>query len=385
MIFGKNKMDKYNFLHLVSSIGIFMVFLLALFLVTVKTKHKLSNCLLAFFLFTNALDAIKFLQNGFPVNYINLEALRWSSNYVVSATFYLYVLSVCYTNFRLKPKHLIHLFPFFAFNAFMMWGIYLNDRTAKILFINSMNEMPLMQFFLYLFELLFQVYFIASFLAIRKAKKVYLENYTNTNISVLNALNKITILYYVLHFIVLIRWLITYIFGVGEIRAWIVTIDGFAFLFCTCWYLFVALNNPEFFRGVNSELKPIKEVVSEEKSTPKFSEEKNKEIEALKDFMVKNEPYLDSSLTIQNLAEQVNMPVKDLSTLINLYMDKHFFDFVNEYRIEKAIQILKDPSQKQLTVLEILYQVGFNSKSSFNTSFKKYTGKTPTDFRKEAL
>lgn len=378
-------MDKYNFLHLVSSIGIFMVFLLALFLVTVKTKHKLSNCLLAFFLFTNALDAIKFLQNGFPVNYINLEALRWSSNYVVSATFYLYVLSVCYTNFRLKPKHLIHLFPFFAFNAFMMWGIYLNDRTAKILFINSMNEMPLMQFFLYLFELLFQVYFIASFLAIRKAKKVYLENYTNTNISVLNALNKITILYYVLHFIVLIRWLITYIFGVGEIRAWIVTIDGFAFLFCTCWYLFVALNNPEFFRGVNSELKPIKEVVSEEKSTPKFSEEKNKEIEALKDFMVKNEPYLDSSLTIQNLAEQVNMPVKDLSTLINLYMDKHFFDFVNEYRIEKAIQILKDPSQKQLTVLEILYQVGFNSKSSFNTSFKKYTGKTPTDFRKEAL
>jgi len=266
-----------------------------------------------------------------------------------------------------------------------MWGIYLNDRTAKILFINSMNEMPLMQFFLYLFELLFQVYFIASFLAIRKAKKVYLENYTNTNISVLNALNKITILYYVLHFIVLIRWLITYIFGVGEIRAWIVTIDGFAFLFCTCWYLFVALNNPEFFRGVNSELKPIKEVVSEEKSTPKFSEEKNKEIEALKDFMVKNEPYLDSSLTIQNLAEQVNMPVKDLSTLINLYMDKHFFDFVNEYRIEKAIQILKDPSQKQLTVLEILYQVGFNSKSSFNTSFKKYTGKTPTDFRKEAL
>lgn len=66
-------------------------------------------------------------------------------------------------------------------------------------------------------------------------------------------------------------------------------------------------------------------------------------------------------------------------------MDKHFFDFVNEYRIKKAIQILKDRTQKELTVLEILYQVGFNSKSSFNTSFKKYTGKTPTDYRKEAL
>lgn len=378
-------MDRYNFLQLVSSIGIFMVFLLALFLITVKTKYKLSNCLLAFFLFTNAVDAIKFLQHGFPVNYINLEAFRWSTNYLVSASFYLYVLSVCYTNFRFKPKHLIHVIPFLAFNAFMMWGIYFSDRPSKIKFINSMNDMPLLQFFLFLFEALFQVYFIASFMAIRKAKKVYLENYTNPNISALNALYKITILYYVLHFIVLIRWLVTYIFGVGEIRAWIVTIDGFAFLFCTCWYLFVALNNPEFFRGVNSDLKPIEEVVPKQKVTPFLVDKKNKEVEFLKNFMKEKEPYLDSSLTIQELAEQVEIPVKDLSTLINLYMDKHFFDFVNEYRIEKAMQILKDPTKKEVTVLEILYHVGFNSKSSFNTSFKKYTGKTPTDFRKEHL
>ncbi|MNR66287.1 DNA-binding transcriptional activator FeaR [compost metagenome] len=65
-------------------------------------------------------------------------------------------------------------------------------------------------------------------------------------------------------------------------------------------------------------------------------------------------------------------------------MDKHFFDFVNEYRIEKAKEILKDPLQKELTILEILYKVGFNSKSSFSSSFKKYTGKTPTDFRKDS-
>lgn len=380
-------MDKYTFQQLVSAIGIFMVFLLALFLVTVKTKHKLSNCLLAFFLFTNAVDAIKFLQRGFPVNYINLEAFRWSFVYLFSAAFYLYVLFVCYTNFRLKAKHLLHAIPFLAFNVFIMWGIIFVDRPAKIKFINSMGDMSLWQFFLILFEVLFQVYFIASFLVIRKAKKVYLENYTNPNISALNALYKITTLYYVLHFIVLMRWLVTFIFGWGkvELRDWIVCLDGLAFLFCTCWYLFVALNNPDFFRGVNSELKPIKKVVSKEKSISEINEERNKEIESLKDFMVKNEPYLDSSLTIQDLAEQVEMPVKDLSTLINLYMDKHFFDFVNEYRIEKAMQILKDASQKELTVLEILYKVGFNSKSSFNTSFKKYTGKTPTDFRKEAL
>ena len=101
--------------------------------------------------------------------------------------------------------------------------------------------------------------------------------------------------------------------------------------------------------------------------------------------MIEKEPYLDSSLTIQGLSEQLNMPVKDLSALINLYMNKHFFDFINEYRIEKAKEILIDPAQKELTILEILYHVGFNSKSSFSTSFKKYTGTTPTEFRKNSI
>ncbi|MCZ4243595.1 helix-turn-helix domain-containing protein [Pedobacter punctiformis] len=377
-------MDRSHFLEIAAFIGIFMVLFLALFLLTVKTKQRLGNRLLAFFLFANAVDACKFLMRDFPVNFINLEAFRWSIVYLVSASFYLYVLSVCYTNFRLKPKHLLHAIPFVAFNLYLAPGIYFGDAAMKMIFLKGMNQMPLTYFFGFLFELLFQVYFIASFLIIRKSKTVYLENYTNPNISVLNALYKITILYYVLHFIVLIRWGITLTFGRGEIRDWVVTLDGFAFLFCTCWYLFVALNKPEFFRGINSQLKPITDVVPTQKSSPVIDGEKNKQIESLKDFMIEKEPYLDPSLTIQYLAEQLKMPVKDLSILINLYMEKHFFDFVNEYRIEKAMQILKDPSQKELTILEILYQVGFNSKSSFNTSFKKYTGKTPTDFRKNS-
>ncbi|MDR0229816.1 MAG: helix-turn-helix domain-containing protein [Flavobacteriaceae bacterium] len=375
-------MDNLAFKEIAAFIGIFLVLVLALFLVTVKTRHKLSNWLLAFFLFTYAVDALKFLMRDFPVNYINLEAFRWSFNYLIPATFYFYVLSVCFSKFRLKRKQIWHIIPFVAFNLYMAYGIYFQDRAGKISFINELRDAPTMQFFLILFEILFQVYFIASFFVIRKAKIVYLENYANPDISKLNALYKITILYYVVHFLVLIRWWVTFVYGFGDLREWIVMLDGFSFFVCTCWYLFVALNNPDFFRGINAELKLIKEVVSQEKSTPEIDEEKNKQIGSLKDFMIKNEPYLDSSLTIHNLAEQLQMPVKDLSALINLYMDKHFFDFINEYRIEKAKEILKDPSKKSLTILEILYEVGFNSKSSFSTSFKKYTGITPTEFRK---
>jgi AraC-like DNA-binding protein len=101
--------------------------------------------------------------------------------------------------------------------------------------------------------------------------------------------------------------------------------------------------------------------------------------------MVNDEPFLDASLTIEDLSKQMNFETKDLSILINHHLNQHFFDFVNGYRIRKAMGILKDPEKKDLTILEILYEVGFNSKSSFNTAFKKHTNKTPTQYREKAL
>ena len=73
---------------------------------------------------------------------------------------------------------------------------------------------------------------------------------------------------------------------------------------------------------------------------------------------------------------------KVLSQVINESLHQSFFDFVNRYRIEEAKQQLTHPEDEAITILEILYNSGFNSKSSFNTLFKKYTGLTPTEFRK---
>jgi AraC-like DNA-binding protein len=82
------------------------------------------------------------------------------------------------------------------------------------------------------------------------------------------------------------------------------------------------------------------------------------------------------------MADDLQIPVRDLSLLINHKLDQHFFDFINSFRIEKAKKILEDSSKNKTTVLEILYEVGFNSKSSFNTAFKKHVGLTPTQYRK---
>jgi AraC-like DNA-binding protein len=98
--------------------------------------------------------------------------------------------------------------------------------------------------------------------------------------------------------------------------------------------------------------------------------------------MLSKKQYLNPEITIKDVADNLEMPVRDLSTLLNKHMGVHFFDFINEYRIKEAQEIFKSSDDNKLTVLEVLYDVGFNSKSSFNTAFKKYTGLTPTAYRK---
>ena len=63
-------------------------------------------------------------------------------------------------------------------------------------------------------------------------------------------------------------------------------------------------------------------------------------------------------------------------------MNQNFFDFINGYRIKEAKRLLVDPKGELLTILAIAEEVGFNSKSSFNTAFKKITGMTPTEYKK---
>jgi AraC-like DNA-binding protein len=121
------------------------------------------------------------------------------------------------------------------------------------------------------------------------------------------------------------------------------------------------------------------------KGTADLNREEKEKINSLNTFMSEEEPFLDPSLTIYELSKQIGFPAKELSLLINHDLNQHFFDFVNGFRIRKAMEILADPDKKELTVLEILYEVGFNSKSSFNTAFKKYTQLTPTEYRRKHL
>ena len=95
------------------------------------------------------------------------------------------------------------------------------------------------------------------------------------------------------------------------------------------------------------------------------------------------EPYLDASLTLRSLADQVDIHPNQLSWLLNESLGKNFNEFINHYRIETFKSIAKDPKNSNITIMGLAYDSGFNSKTVFNTYFKKETGLTPLQFLKQ--
>ena len=378
-------MDKLAFLDGVGRIAVFVSLLLAIFLITVKTENKLANRLFACFIIFSAIDFSGLLAYSFPQQYVDFEILRSTTCLLEMPLIYLYVLAVCYSDFRLKWKHLIYTLPFVVMNLVLMPRFYLKSGIEKEHFLANYSQMPEIYFFQILIELQYWFYIISVFLILRKYRKIYLENYTNPSTSTYKWLFQMNCVFAIMHCITASKNLLRYTAS-RDTFLWGNFFMVLMALCVICWFVLKALNHPELFRGINSKLKLTKDILPKsDENTIEVREHQNEvidaQISALKNYMTEKEPFLDPSLTIQELANKINIPVRDLSVLINHKMDQHFFDFVNEYRVQKAMNILKDKSKSQLTVLEILYEVGFNSKSSFNTSFKKYTTLTPTAYR----
>jgi len=377
-------MDKINLLFIVTIISLFVSFFLTFFLLTVQTKHKTSNSLFALFVVICAIDACEPLFNLFTDGPSNLGIFRTTFAFLQIPVFYLYVLSVCFTDFKLKRQHLLHLLPFIVSNLVLVPRFYSVDIASKISFIQNRQSMIELQFIHILIHTQIIAYIIAVFMILKKAKKLYLENYSGTSINSYNWLFQFTSVLTFLYFIALVK----NIFKFSDYPAFSQSLKtgGLVLhLLIVCWYLFKALNNPDLFRSIDSKLKLVKNIISEEVNNPQHvvnEKEYSEELLKLKHYMTTKKPFLNPSLTIQDVSKDIAIPVRDLSLLINHKLEQHFYDFVNTYRIESAMEILKDATKSKVTILEILYEVGFNSKSSFNTAFKKHTGNTPTEYRK---
>jgi ligand-binding sensor domain-containing protein/AraC-like DNA-binding protein len=105
-------------------------------------------------------------------------------------------------------------------------------------------------------------------------------------------------------------------------------------------------------------------------------------VSELDDLMTREKLFLDPDLTLGDLAKRLKIHYNYISRIINEHFGLSYNDFINKYRVEEVKTRFSDPDYMNKTVLEIMYETGFYSKSVFNTAFKKFTGVTPSEYRK---
>ena len=378
------EMSLLNIAYIVAG---FIALLFILFLLTTKTERNLPNFMLAAYLLLFSLDTLSQFNIHFLYPISPIAGMLISlSVYLMMPALFLFVKSSIFRDFNLSPGSLVHILPYVLVILLLGPGYFLvhlrgNFTQDYATEFTASLTMMLAYILVYVQVAIYAVWILSN---LHHYKQLLIENYSNPNMGNHRWLLQFFLLVLVLNFIGLVKNVLR--ISSSEIifnYAAIAVVIGI--LMFVSWVLIKSLRQPGVFTGVYSDMQLVKRMLMEPESGTKVSDESLRLIQKIKVHMEEQEPYLDSSLSMYDLAGQLNMKVKELSVLINHTLNQHFFDFVNQYRINRASEILSDPDNKQVTVLEVLYEVGFNSKSSFNTTFKKLTGQTPTQFRKSSM
>jgi AraC-like DNA-binding protein len=170
----------------------------------------------------------------------------------------------------------------------------------------------------------------------------------------------------------------------------------YAFLllsFFIYWLSYTALNQPEVFDiakgSVYHQMPPPQLSIYKQNAKYANSTLTDEEAEAiaarLKEIIHRDKPYLQTNYSINQLADSIHCSRHHLSQVLNEKMQHSFNDYVNNLRMDEARRLLQEPGYSNYKIASIAYDAGFNSLSTFNDVFKKHTGKTPSEYRKELL
>jgi AraC-like DNA-binding protein len=182
-------------------------------------------------------------------------------------------------------------------------------------------------------------------------------------------------------FISMIVWVFGIIIELVQISDPVTSLQGLvpisiAFLIYTMGYL--GLRQPEIFSGASGE--QVADPSKYERSG--LSESSARRIhQKLLALMNEQHIYRDSDLKLNQLAHELSTSSNYLSQVINQIEEQNFYDFINEYRINDVKKKMRDGKYANQTILSLAYEAGFNSKSAFNTAFKKHTDMTPSQYK----
>jgi AraC-like DNA-binding protein len=365
-----------------------LCFLFATMIVVSGKFRPVSACLLAgFFLSQSFVSLHELVLYGDQFRYSVLDSSpNWffigSLGYALDGPLlYLYVLSIIRPNFTLNAKHRLHLLPLVIYFVFLFVAYYCQDHVVKRQVIG-----------LYLFDLNWQfvtmdtlikssrfVYLILSIYLINKYREQLKDSRSNienidltwlkilvigfalvTLVGVVLSLSKVVNLFYPVEV---------------SLQIFLGLTTYYADLILVCFLL--------FFSAVN--ISAVEKVKDQAKNSYDNYEADAEYVDRIVKFMDAEKPYLKSNITLDALSEMLDVPARELTALLNGHFKMNYYEFINNYRIEEAKHIIQTDTDQQKSVSDIFLAVGFNSKSVFNTFFKKNVGMTPTEFRKRCV
>ena len=133
--------------------------------------------------------------------------------------------------------------------------------------------------------------------------------------------------------------------------------------------------------GIENERRKIRDYAVGQRVKPKSDKGKNEHILALENLLVNEKRFLDPTITLDKIAEDLKISKTHLSRTINAELGVGFPDYLNALRVEEAKSYLANPEFANYTLVAIGLEAGFNSKTTFNAAFKKATSLTPSEYR----
>ncbi|NPD48061.1 AraC family transcriptional regulator [Lentimicrobium sp. S6] len=350
-------------------LGLFLVYLLFN-----KSKTIYANRFLALILVFTIFQLLNFLifANGLNIDIPRIALFFSTSTLLLGPLHFLYTFFLSNQKLEFKPKYILLCLLFALANLFFI-PLYLKPSTEVYnyfyenqAFFNAMNYISSIQSI---------VFMILSLKVLKKSLKRVKNSYSVIDKINLNWLKILTYLILLFISILLVNLFLDSIidlpeyFNPGPIAALLLTL----MIYITG---FLGLRQPEIILIATPDT--IKKYKTSGLSATQAEIIRSKLLQVIET----EKPFLDKDLTILKLASMLNTSTAYLSQVINEKMNKNFYDLINYYRIKEAKKRMADPKYSHYTLLGIAFDVGFNSKSTFNSIFKKYTNQTPSQYSK---
>jgi len=342
--------------------------ILSLLLYTRKYNASQNRWLGSFIVVILVISTIELVGNSGAENYGIWIAPFVSCKLLAPVLLYSYIASIGIKKNKHTYVHLI--LPILIGCIISLWFVFTTDIISFDELTNSKYDVLLTA----INTVFWIIYLFKSFTSLHRAKKE--QKISSQTQSLLKIL-----------FIAIFVSISLEIFDdINERFAFFPSLDFFdivdlLFLGLIYFISYKALSQPQMFQDVNKLLPKPEKLVKYAGSN--LSDNKLEGIQIkLEALMLTEKPYLKGDLSINELADKLQVSRQYITQVINEKMNCNFNDYINTFRVEEFKVRAKDIKYKNYTLLALALDSGFNSKTSFNTIFKKQTGMTPSQFRK---